>query len=170
MKQRLKAKNARDYEDWKQGSFIASEIKRQKMITNGFINSESEDVDSICPICRETTYVGETINCEKCSHWFHFECIGVTHSNQDVPFYCSKCGSPNCINIGNSESEDDDSICPMCEKSTDVGMDVKEEPKFAVNLLYKFTCVKCHKGFKFFHEFEEHSVKAHSRINFQEKQ
>ena len=157
MKQRLKAKNARDYEDWKQGSFIASEIKLQKMITNGFINSESEDVDSICPICRETTYVGETINCEKCSHWFHFECVGVTHSDvcvqgEDVPFYCSKCGSPK------------------CEKSTDVGMDVKAEPKFAVNLLYNFTCVKCHKGFKFFHEFEEHSVKAHSRINFQEKQ
>ena len=150
MKQRLKAKNARDYEDWKQGLFIASEIKRQKMITNGFIHSESEDDD-------------------------HFECVGVTHSDacvqrEDVPFYCSKCGSPNCINIGNSESEDDDSICPMCEKSTDVGMDVKAEPKFAVNLLYNFTCVKCHKGFKFFHEFEEHSVKAHSRMNFQEKQ
>ena len=97
MKQRLKAKNARDYEDWKQGSFIASEIKRQKMITNGFINSESEDDDSICPICRETTYVGETINCEKCSYWFHFECVGVTYSDtcvqrEDVPFYCSKCG------------------------------------------------------------------------------
>merc|ERR1712045_301276 len=53
--------------------------------------------DSICPICRGTTYVGETINCEKCSYWFHFECVGVTHSDacvqrEDVPFYCSKCG------------------------------------------------------------------------------
>jgi len=53
--------------------------------------------DSICPICRGTTYIGETINCEKCEYWFHFECVGVTHDdpwvkNEDVPYFCVKCG------------------------------------------------------------------------------
>ena len=55
--------------------------------------------DSICPICRGSTFVGETINCEKCEYWFHFECVGVTHDdewvkNEDVPYFCSNCGGP----------------------------------------------------------------------------
>ena len=53
--------------------------------------------DSICPICRGSTYIGETISCEKCEYWFHFECVGVTPDdpwvkNEDVPFFCSNCG------------------------------------------------------------------------------
>ena len=53
--------------------------------------------DSICPICQASTYVGKTIICEKCEHWFHFECVGVTSDDlcvqkQDVPYFCSNCG------------------------------------------------------------------------------
>lgn len=52
--------------------------------------------DTICPICRGSTFVGETINCEKCEYWFHFQCVGVTHNdewvkNEDVPYFCDKC-------------------------------------------------------------------------------
>ena len=54
--------------------------------------------DSICPICQGSTYVGETISCEICTYWFHFECVGVKPTDQcvvreDVPFFCSKCKS-----------------------------------------------------------------------------
>merc|ERR1712037_1062460 len=53
--------------------------------------------DSICPVCRGSTYIGETISCEKCEYWFHFECVGVKPddpwvTNEDVPYFCSNCG------------------------------------------------------------------------------
>ena len=52
--------------------------------------------DSICPVCHGSTYVGETISCETCTYWFHFECVGVKQTDQcvqreDVPFFCKKC-------------------------------------------------------------------------------
>ena len=52
--------------------------------------------DSICPVCRGTTYVGETISCETCMYWFHFECVGVTHQDacvqdENEPYFCPKC-------------------------------------------------------------------------------
>ena len=55
--------------------------------------------DSICPVCRGSTYVGETISCETCTYWFHFECVGVKPTDQcvvreDVPFFCKKCKKP----------------------------------------------------------------------------
>ena len=75
--------------------FSDSDDESQLVVDDG--NDESQVDDSICPICRGSTYVGETINCEKCGYWFHFECVGVTNSDacvqrEDVPFYCSKCG------------------------------------------------------------------------------
>jgi len=52
--------------------------------------------DSICLICGGSTYQGETISCETCLHWFHFQCVGVGHEDEcvvseDVPFYCPSC-------------------------------------------------------------------------------
>jgi len=52
--------------------------------------------DSICPVCRTTTYVGETISCETCLYWFHFGCVGVTHSDacvidENEPYFCPSC-------------------------------------------------------------------------------
>jgi len=40
--------------------------------------------------------VGETISCETCLHWYHFNCVGVTHSDdcvvkEDVPYFCPSC-------------------------------------------------------------------------------
>ena len=26
--------------------------------------------DSICPVCKKSTYVGETISCETCMYWY----------------------------------------------------------------------------------------------------
>merc|ERR1719412_1703671 len=60
---------------------------------------DEEVDDSICPVCRGSTYVGETISCETCHYWFHFECVGVSHTDEcvlreDVPYYCPSCCKP----------------------------------------------------------------------------
>jgi INO80 complex subunit B len=52
--------------------------------------------DSICIVCNSSTYVGETIACETCQLWFHFNCVGVKPGDdvvekEDVPFFCPKC-------------------------------------------------------------------------------
>eukprot|EP00095_Tigriopus_kingsejongensis_P009070 snap_masked-scaffold308_size214241-processed-gene-1.30 protein:Tk09070 transcript:snap_masked-scaffold308_size214241-processed-gene-1.30-mRNA-1 annotation:"ino80 complex subunit b" len=52
--------------------------------------------DSICVLCRTSTYVGQTINCETCALWFHFGCVGVKPGDdvverEDVPYYCPQC-------------------------------------------------------------------------------
>ena len=41
-------------------------------------------------------------SCEICLRWFHFNCVGVTHSDpcvesEDVPYYCPSCD----VNVGN---------------------------------------------------------------------
>jgi len=58
--------------------------------------SDSEVDDTVCPVCEGSTYVGETISCEICTRWFHFNCVGVTHEDacvksEDVPYYCPSC-------------------------------------------------------------------------------
>ena len=40
--------------------------------------------DAVCPVCEGSTYVGETISCEVCTRWFHFNCVGVTHDDACV--------------------------------------------------------------------------------------
>ena len=50
----------------------------------------------MCPVCEGSTYVGETISCEICTRWFHFNCVGVTHEDacvqsEQVPYYCPSC-------------------------------------------------------------------------------
>jgi len=62
---------------------------------------DGEIVDeSICLICGGSTYQGETISCETCLHWFHFQCVGVIHTDpcvvtEDVPFFCPSCAVAN---------------------------------------------------------------------------
>ena len=59
--------------------------------------SDTEEVDdTVCPVCEGSTYVGETISCEICTRWFHFNCVGVTHEDacvqsEQVPYYCPSC-------------------------------------------------------------------------------
>ena len=58
--------------------------------------SDSEVDDTVCPVCEGSTYVGETISCEICTRWFHFNCVGVTHEDdcvqsEQVPYYCPSC-------------------------------------------------------------------------------
>jgi len=60
------------------------------------VGQEIEVDESICIICGGSTYQGETISCETCLRWFHFNCVGVTHSDdcvrmEDVPYYCPTC-------------------------------------------------------------------------------
>jgi len=52
--------------------------------------------ETICLVCGGSTFVGETISCETCLRWFHFNCVGVTHSDpcvqsEDVPYFCPSC-------------------------------------------------------------------------------
>jgi len=52
--------------------------------------------ETICLVCGGSTFVGETISCETCLHWYHFNCVGVTHSDdcvvkEDVPYFCPSC-------------------------------------------------------------------------------
>ena len=40
-----------------------------------------------------------TFSCETCHYWFHFECVGVAHTDEcvlreDVPYYCPTCVKP----------------------------------------------------------------------------
>ena len=42
------------------------------------VGTELEVDESICIICGGSTYVGETISCETCLRWFHFQCVGVS--------------------------------------------------------------------------------------------
>ena len=78
--------------------------------------------DSICPVCRGSTYIGETISCEKCEYWFHFECVGVKKDdpwvqNEDVPYFCSNCGgNPRIILKRLSESLTHPFQCTMCQQ------------------------------------------------------
>ena len=58
--------------------------------------SDTEVDDTVCPVCEGSTYVGETISCEICTRWFHFNCVGVTHEDacvksEQVPYYCPSC-------------------------------------------------------------------------------
>lgn len=60
------------------------------------VGTEIEVDESICIICGGSTYVGETISCETCLRWFHFQCVGVTHNDdcvrmEDVPYFCPTC-------------------------------------------------------------------------------
>ncbi|XP_059094582.1 INO80 complex subunit B-like [Tigriopus californicus] len=52
--------------------------------------------DSICIVCRTSTYIGQTINCETCALWFHFGCVGVKPGDdvverEDMPYFCPDC-------------------------------------------------------------------------------
>ena len=56
--------------------------------------------ETICLVCGGSTFVGETISCETCLRWFHFNCVGVTHSDpcvqsEDVPYFCPSCDVQN---------------------------------------------------------------------------
>jgi len=60
------------------------------------VGTEIEVDESICISCGGSTYIGETISCETCLMWFHFQCVGVTHLDdcvrmEDVPYYCPAC-------------------------------------------------------------------------------
>ena len=72
--------------------------------------------ETICLVCGGSTFVGETISCETCLHWwatssqapcnpvipsrYHFNCVGVTHTDdcvvkEDVPYFCPRFSNTN---------------------------------------------------------------------------
>ena len=73
-----------------------TEIDNQKMITVG-ANASHCDTDTIykCPLCSKPADLN-TIHCDKCLEWVHFECAGLTKSRVDnipdiAPFTCRLC-------------------------------------------------------------------------------
>ena len=73
-----------------------TEIDNQRMITVG-ANTSNCDTDTIynCPLCSKPADLN-TIHCDKCLEWVHFECAGLTKSRVDnipdiAPFTCRLC-------------------------------------------------------------------------------
>lgn len=62
-------------------------------------SGEISDPSAICPVCRGSTFIGQTIACEICELWYHFQCVGVKQTDdvvtkEDIPFYCPICRIP----------------------------------------------------------------------------
>ena len=73
-----------------------TEIDNQRMITVG-ANTSHCDTDTIynCPLCSKPADLN-TIHCDKCLEWVHFDCAGFTKSRVDnipdiAPFTCRLC-------------------------------------------------------------------------------
>ena len=73
-----------------------TEIDNQRMITVG-ANTSHCDTDTIydCPLCSKPADLN-TIHCDKCLEWVHFDCAGLTKSRVDnipdiAPFTCRLC-------------------------------------------------------------------------------
>lgn len=46
----------------------------------------------LCEVCRELE-TNEMVQCDKCEHWFHYECVPITSDQVDkvAKFYCNQC-------------------------------------------------------------------------------
>ena len=73
-----------------------TEIDNQRMMTVG-ANTSHCDTDTIynCPLCSKPADLN-TIHCDKCLEWVHFDCAGLTKSRVDnipdiAPFTCRLC-------------------------------------------------------------------------------
>jgi ribosomal protein L37AE/L43A len=54
-----------------------------------------QDMQYVCPICQQQANMN-TIACEECDDWFHFECLGLTSKNikkieEEAPYICKEC-------------------------------------------------------------------------------
>ena len=54
-----------------------------------------QDMQYKCPICQQQAN-RDTIACEECDGWFHFECLGLTSKDikkieEDAPYICKAC-------------------------------------------------------------------------------
>ena len=59
------------------------------------LNDNSSESQYVCPSCEQPAE-SDTIVCEECEEWFHFECIGLNNQSADliqpdVPFICLFC-------------------------------------------------------------------------------
>ena len=62
--------------------------------TNDNIQTEVENID-ICPVCQKQAD-DDTIECEECNDWLHFECVGLTKTqvqkiDHSIPYICKQC-------------------------------------------------------------------------------
>ena len=67
---------------------------QMEMITYKDMETEIESKD-ICPVCQKHAE-GDTIECEECDDWLHFECVGLTKAqvhkiDSDIPYICKQC-------------------------------------------------------------------------------
>lgn len=67
---------------------------QMEMITYNDMETEIESKD-ICPVCHKHAE-GDSIECEECDDWLHFECVGLTKAqvhniDSDIPYICKQC-------------------------------------------------------------------------------
>ena len=93
--------------------------------------------ETICLVCGGSTFVGETISCETCLHWwatssqapcnpvipsrYHFNCVGVTHTDdcvvkEDVPYFCPRFSNTNLIQIEIAPTQQYFVFSPSCNE------------------------------------------------------
>ena len=70
-----------------------SDLTPQNVASN--CNRNSTENQYTCPSCEQPAN-SETIECEECGEWFHFECVGLSKQSaeqihSDVPFICLFC-------------------------------------------------------------------------------
>ena len=56
---------------------IGEEINTNKEILSIKYIDIDQDMQYVCPICQQQANM-DTIACEECDDWFHFECLGLT--------------------------------------------------------------------------------------------
>ena len=75
---------------------VSMEVINSSLPTqNVTLTENSTESQYICPSCEQTAE-SETIICEECGEWFHFDCVGLSNQSaeqiqSDVPFICLFC-------------------------------------------------------------------------------
>ena len=74
---------------------IGEEINTTKEILSIKYIDIDQDMQYECPICQQQAN-RDTIACEECDGWFHFEYLGLTSKDinkieEDTPYICNAC-------------------------------------------------------------------------------
>ena len=57
-------------------------------------SDDDDDENAICPTCKvdyESSKEKPWIQCDRCYHWFHFACVGLTQEPRERWWYCDPC-------------------------------------------------------------------------------
>ncbi|XP_053699271.1 uncharacterized protein LOC128746246 [Sabethes cyaneus] len=93
----------------------SSEVVGENCADCGARSVVTEDPDMshpgrACQVCREED-TDEMVQCDSCSKWHHFQCVGVTQEIENFPWSCAKCEKANGI------QENSSSTCVLLQRS-----------------------------------------------------